>query len=328
MKYPFRIFIVGFIFQAGFCEAQNNLVPNWSFEDTLNCPSSNAQVYNSPPPPWFQSTTQGTPDYFNSCTNAAIVDVPKNLWGYQNARTGEGYMGMGVYAQNFVAREYISVKLNDSLVAKEKYCIEFYVSLSDSSTYAISSMGIYLSQTQVLNSYSVIPFVPQVMNPSGNILVDKLGWMQIFGEYVAVGGETYITIGNFNLDAASNATYLGGNSSYSFAYYYIDDVSVYLCDSMPPVLNSDTIFIPNIFTPNGDGQNDVLTIGGDGLEGLSCSIFNRWGEQVAALNLPKQGWDGSVNGMECSAGVYFYVLTGKDKEGREVVKKGSVTLYR
>lgn len=254
------------------------------------------------------------------------VDVPGNFLGYQFARNGEGYAGIITFNQPFVFREYISVELKDPLLKNRKYCVEFYVSLADSATYTNNSLGVYFSNISLPATYSVMPFTPQIANPSNNLLNDKENWVKISGDFIAAGGEQHLTIGNFNPDTTSDTAYLGGNSSYPFAYCYIDDVSVYECGSLPPS-EPDTLFLPNVFTPNGDGENDVFSIGGS-IEEMSCSIFNRWAEQVATLTLPNQGWDGRVNGMECSAGVYFYLLTGKDKEGREVVRKGSVTLYR
>jgi gliding motility-associated-like protein len=298
-----------------------NLVPNWTFEDTLNCPTNILQIYNAPP--WYKTTSQSSPDYFNACTNANVVDVPGNFEGYQYAKTGQAYMGIDIYTKNFALREYMSVRLKDSLVLNKKYCVEFYVSLSDSSSYAIGSMGAYLSKDSITDTNLVLPYSPQVFNPSNNIINDKQNWIKITDFFYAAGGEKYLTIGNFNTDANTDTLYLGGNNL--FSYYYIDDVSVYLCDSIPEI--DSTMYVPNAFSPNGDGENDVFFIQGS-LDELHCEIFTRWGEKVAELNLPKQGWDGRVNGMECNTGVYFYYLTAKDKKGEEITSKGNITLLR
>ena len=64
------------------------------------------------------------------------------------------------------------------------------------------------------------------------------------------------------------------------------------------------------------------------LDELHCEIFNRWGQQVAELDLPNQGWDGTINGQAASTGVYFYYLTAKDRNGKEITAKGNITLLR
>lgn len=134
----------------------------------------------------------------------------------------------------------------------------------------------------------------------------------ISGQFIASGNEKNFTIGDFGIVDNYN-------------YYFIDDVFVYECDSTPqPEL---PFYIPNAFSPNADGENDLFFVQGN-IDELHCFIYNRWGEQVAQIDLPKQGWDGRVNGLECNTGVYFYYLTAKDKKGKEITKKGNVTLLR
>ena len=325
MSHLFKNIFLIILFRCTLCFSQTNLVPNWSFEDTLHCPTGNTQIYNAPP--WYKTTPQSSPDYFNACANTyttgVSVGVPSNFPGYQFARTGQAYIGIDLYTKTFALREYVSVRLKDTLIPNKKYCVEFYVSLSDSSQYAISSIGCYFSKDSLTDTNLILPYNPQVFNPSNNIISDKQSWTKISGTFISLNGEKYITIGNFNSDANSDSSYVGGGNGYTFAYYYIDDVSVYLCDT----LNDTTIYVPNAFSPNGDGENDSFFVRGD-LNELHCSIFDRWGEQVGQIDLPKQGWDGRANGLLCNTGVYFYYLTAKDKNGKEIKKKGNITLLR
>src|ERR1700741_3310729 len=96
-------------------KAQNNLVPNPSFENFSQCPNGQAQLSyaNS----WIQPTGN-TPDYFNACANPAFIGIPHNFIGSQNARTGTAYAGFSPY-YNCVwnCREYIEVPLIDTLTA-------------------------------------------------------------------------------------------------------------------------------------------------------------------------------------------------------------------
>ncbi|MEO8591282.1 MAG: gliding motility-associated C-terminal domain-containing protein [Flavobacteriales bacterium] len=86
------------------------------------------------------------------------------------------------------------------------------------------------------------------------------------------------------------------------------------------------VSVPNVFTPNGDGENDVFSPTTDAFVGpcTSMEVFNRWGEKVFVSQGNNITWDGrSFSGDPCSAGTFFYVITVK-----EVTFKGSVTLVR
>lgn len=85
--------------------------------------------------------------------------------------------------------------------------------------------------------------------------------------------------------------------------------------------------LPNAFTPNGDGINDVLKI----LCPLSLKvylIYNRWGQKVFETSDINQGWDGNSDGLQQSPGVYFYLITYYNKYGGQHILKGDVTLIR
>src|SRR3972149_1459638 len=92
-------------------------------------------------------------------------------------------------------------------------------------------MGLYLSKTQIYEPiYWNLPYIPQV--ESLNIITDIKNWTLISGEYIAVGGEKYLTIGNFRNDANTQRDTINPNAPWwNSAYYYIDDVSVYCVDS-------------------------------------------------------------------------------------------------
>lgn len=83
--------------------------------------------------------------------------------------------------------------------------------------------------------------------------------------------------------------------------------------------------IPNVFTPNGDGINDLYFITSSGLTEFSLIIVNRWGELVFETDDPNEGWDGTVNGNKCSDGVYFYSMKAK-QNSNSIVKHGHLTL--
>ncbi len=92
--------------------------------------------------------------------------------------------------------------------------------------------------------------------------------------------------------------------------------------------DDDALFIPNAFSPNGDGINDVLFVrGADGLVSMNFIIYNRWGEQVFESSDPDFGWDGTFKGEELGPDVYGYYLTITCPIGGKALK-GNVTLLR
>ena len=86
----------------------------------------------------------------------------------------------------------------------------------------------------------------------------------------------------------------------------------------------------NVFTPNGDGQNDVFPIFTDGIVDFQMEVFNRWGNLVFKTNDLTQGWDGTSNGANLSEGVYFYQITYKStfEPDQPQILRGSITLLR
>ncbi len=92
-------------------------------------------------------------------------------------------------------------------------------------------------------------------------------------------------------------------------------------------LNKD-LFVPNVFTPNGDGKNDKLFAYGNYVDKLEMRIFNQWGEQIIFINSLSQGWDGTHRGKPQPVGVYVYVVKATMMDGRIIQMKGSITLLR
>jgi gliding motility-associated-like protein len=89
------------------------------------------------------------------------------------------------------------------------------------------------------------------------------------------------------------------------------------------------VFVPNAFSPNGDGMNDKLFLIVRGVFTLkSFSIFNRWGESVFATNDVDQGWNGLHRQEPAPVGVYVYQVIGSDINGRTILKSGNITLVR
>lgn len=88
------------------------------------------------------------------------------------------------------------------------------------------------------------------------------------------------------------------------------------------------IFVPNTFTPNGDGNNDVLFVRGRAVERLEFMIFDRWGEKVFETTDQGTGWDGTYGGKPVDPAVFVYHLTAYCVDGQRFFTKGNVTVVR
>lgn len=87
----------------------------------------------------------------------------------------------------------------------------------------------------------------------------------------------------------------------------------------------DALVIPNVFTPNGDGVNDVFSINGKAITDFNLTIVNRWGNTIFESNDINTSWDGTSNGTPCLDGTYFYILKAKSTSN-DYNKHGHVTL--
>lgn len=104
-----------------------------------------------------------------------------------------------------------------------------------------------------------------------------------------------------------------------------DSITIYI---LPPICGNPLIFLPNAFTPNGDGLNDVLYVRGVNVTELYFTIYNRWGERVFESNSQAIGWDGTQGGTPLPPDVYGYYFRCRCEEGQSYFQKGNVTLLR
>lgn len=222
-----------------------NLVPNPSFEDYIDCPASLSLIHF---PSWAATTvtewskpTNATSDYYNECVGdyggGWLVSIPQNFAGYQYARTGSAYAGFIALQYPFVDpadyREYIQAQLLSPLIAGNEYYVSFYLSLAEGTLLinrplAVDQIGACFAIDMEENFFSTDALtdrVPQVFSPLGTALNDTLNWMQVSGTFIAEGGEEWIIIGSFTPKDDINL-YSVGEVASNTPYYFIDDVSV------------------------------------------------------------------------------------------------------
>src|SRR5690606_4764338 len=119
---------------------------------------------------------QSSTDLYSSCCSG-FCGLTNNVKGSQLPRTGNSYVGGSYFIGTTTYREYMEVKLNDSLLNSQTYCVTFYVSLADKCNYATSNFGVYFSNDSCLHVIppdTTIPYNAQVLNSSSNIVTDKI----------------------------------------------------------------------------------------------------------------------------------------------------------
>ncbi len=206
------------------------LVPNRSFEEVLQCPSDHSQLAGTAF--WFDPTgiSEGSPDYFHSCATASTHSTPLSVVGFQAPVDGEGYTGIYLYEGSQVLanwREYLQVELLEPLAADQCYHFIAHANLSDISSRTTNALGVrfYTEAVQLNNPYPPGD-LPHLELPSGTFL-NTDDWTPLEGTYIATGGERFLMIGNYLDNANTTVQQLSTNGS--FVYALIDDVSLTPC---------------------------------------------------------------------------------------------------
>jgi gliding motility-associated-like protein len=104
-----------------------------------------------------------------------------------------------------------------------------------------------------------------------------------------------------------------------------DSVFVFVYDVQ---CNEKDVYVPNIFTPNGDGKNDMLYVRGNNIKELYFTIYDRWGEKMFETTDQHVGWDGVYKGMTSDPAVFVYYLKVRCAGEKEFFIKGNITVMR
>lgn len=136
--------------------------------------------------------------------------------------------------------------------------------------------------------------------------------------------------GNGSVSTSTNASTVYPNSG-TFTVQLIASFGPCSDTAYTTIVVNDgfTLEIPNVFTPNNDGANDIFTITSTGVKEIKLQIFNRWGQLMYDFVGAKAAWDGITNnGERATDGTYFYFVVATGFDGQEVNKNGPVTLFR
>ncbi|MEP7170618.1 MAG: T9SS type A sorting domain-containing protein [Bacteroidota bacterium] len=305
-----------------------NLVPNGGFEQHTGCPYYEGQIdfalY------WMNPAVQGpggTPDYFNQCSPSPSWNVPNNAFGFENAHSGGAYCGLVAYG-NGNWREYIEAALYSSLIANQCYHLELYLSLADRSYYTSDAIGAYFSNTAItgIMNTDTLPFIPQIDFNLG-LNTDTVNWIQISENFTAMGGESYVIIGNYKSDSLTNSFLFNNSGNLAYSYFYIDDVSLTPCTSIEEQNQNAAI---KIF-PNPTNNFITIHYSLSSPNQTTLSLFNLYGQKLKTIFNEKQPageHEIRIDMKDLVQGVYFVKMnigpekngTGGKEEVRKVVK--------
>ncbi len=87
-----------------------------------------------------------------------------------------------------------------------------------------------------------------------------------------------------------------------------------------------SIYIPNSFTPNGDGLNDTFGAYGEAIKDFKMQVYNRWGQMIFESNNVNNQWDGTHQGEKVPMGSYVYKVIAKGVVGKQTTKDGTVNI--
>lgn len=186
-----------------------------------------------------------------------------------------------------------------------KYCAEFYASLADSSYWAVNRLGLYISNDAVVDIFAIdtLSAIPQIAFDTNSIFLDTMNWVKISGVYSATGGERFITIGNFYADNQTDT--IAQYNSWMWAYFYIDDVSIYELSECnagndTTICFNDSIQLGDVTMPNVSYQWSPNT----GLSNTNISNPKAAPESTTTYTLTQ---------VECDAVLYDTITISVDR---------------
>ncbi len=330
---------------------------NGGFEDFSQLPNNIGQWSYSDA--WSNAGSDiSHPDYYH-VDGTLGGDLPQTPVGYVLPFEGKAVMGfIAAGAQGLNRRSYLSTELANELEEGTTYQVSFSITngvVTEGSFAGLGTSHLGMCFTigePVQNGQSPLDLTPQFQLQSVEYHRE---WKRFTFSFTSDDEYTHMTFGVFGSDQGKTITsFEPGNPS--LAYYFVDDFTIEVRptevlesnadprfdqlasnddDIISPIDSYDVpeFFIPNAFTPNGDGDNDVFIPVINDISNYTFCIYSRWGELIFKTSNPGDGWDGSTIGdNEAGVGVYIWELRftqfTDEGESYEVQQKGTVNLIR
>jgi gliding motility-associated-like protein len=284
---------------------------------------------------------QASPDLLSLNAPEPSRKLPHSVFGWISPQQGRSIMGASLWNRQIPDfREYLSLELSEPLEEGETYTCSFYLAngrqaAGGAGGYGIAGIGVFFSEEKpVQQGAAPLSAAPQ-FRIEGTIYSHD--WMQIRFSFVAEGDYLFLTAGNFENDAMTQAVVFSA-TTFPSAYYFFDSFElvkgipadppapepapavgeVETAESQAPEEESCPVFIPTAFSPNGDGVNDIFKVhSACPLAGLRMQVFDRSGRQVFSSTDPFARWDG----LGAAAGSYLYRIEATVQEGEHLHKR-------
>lgn len=259
-----------------------------------------------------------------------------SLTGYLNVGCGNSCPG---------SPDTVLLSVNDmttvTLGADTQICSEEHLLLNASNSY-ISYTWSDNSEEQILSISQEGEYWVSVLDSNNCLSSDTMALFKYDVTTVKLEADTQICAGEHLLLNASKCynsyTWSDNSVEQTLLINQEGEYWVSVLDSNK-CLSSDTInilaassgcefdiFIPNVFSPNGDGLNDYFKISGDRPNHMNLLIFNRWGNIVFKTTDKDEYWDGKYKGVKVSSGVYYYMLSVDFHTDTPIKKKGNISV--
>jgi gliding motility-associated-like protein len=215
--------------------------------------------------------------------------------------------------------------------------------LGDATTLSplINSGGTYtLTITNTNNgcSSSDVVFIDENFTTAVDILSSSTSIDSIYGiapyqidfSWQGEPGTVVWDLGDNTISTDSNFTHsFSTGGAFTSIVTLTDENGCIAHDSIFIYIDYSELMFPNIFTPNGDGQNDIFKFNAKGIKSFECSILNRWGKFIYTWTDSLEGWDGkSQSGIELAEGEYYYIIKAIDYSDSPINKSGVFLLKR
>lgn len=194
------------------------------------------------------------------------------------------------------------------------------INVSTSGTYWLQANNGQCSNTDTI----MVTVVPIVLTTVGTMVSDNTICAADSVTLTGIGASSFLWS-----SGSTDSVITVSNSG----TYWVQDNSIQCSnkDSITvSISNCETeMEVPNIFTPNNDGINDLFTITTKNIITLNCKIYNRWGILVGELKTINEVWDGyTTSGQKCTEGVYYWIVEYQNSTGTNKLMKGFVQLVR
>ena len=318
-----------------------------------------AELYSdvpAAPGEWFHALHWGNagsslsdPDFYHE-DGSGGGDLPETPVALVNAFDGKGVLAFtAARTDGSNRREYLVGQLDAPLDPGQRYQLSFAITNGELTPFsqagaAVSGLGLVMTDEAPLQTGSL----PLELDPIFQLnapFYDR-EWREVIFTFTATGAWEYFTIGVFAGDSEVDFELVEGASP-QLAYYFVDSFA--LQDA--PVGSQDMVevsepsspvaevvpeaavvpwFVPNAFSPNGDGDNDLFQPVLNAVKLKRFEVFNRWGESLySPQNQSEMAWDGrDSKGKDMPFGVYVWKLQMELESGEQTEKSGMLNLIR